>query len=158
MDIKRKKELLKIADSISKDINKQGCGNYISKITNAIKISRDRNDRNILEDVLNKMKYTSFGGERQKKSYEDFLTNILKNPHYKIDFLNFEELDFIFSWVRRLVKTNISKDLNSYQKNNSSRKSNNIRNYNEFNQASQKFNSNVDDNDSPFAMLKNIRF
>ena len=42
MELKRKKELLLLADSIAKDINNQGCGNYVPKILNSISIAKKK--------------------------------------------------------------------------------------------------------------------
>lgn len=133
MNIDRKKEMIQLAHSISSDINKQGCGNYTSKIINAIEIAEKREDINVFFQVLNKMKFTTFGGNAQKDGFIGFVDEIIKNSKYKINSLNFEELKFVFQWVNRVVKTKSDnrsesktgrrnnfnrRENNSYEKNN----------------------------------------
>ena len=91
MDLKRKNELLLLADSIAKDVNNQGCGNYIPKVINAVKISSDKHDKKIFLDVLKKMENTSFGGQAQKQGYHNFVNEIIRNPRYRITTLDFGE-------------------------------------------------------------------
>ncbi|MCR4943182.1 MAG: hypothetical protein K5986_01700, partial [Clostridium sp.] len=109
---KKYREYMSISNlvySISVDINRQGCGNYISKVINAINIAESRKDIKLFQEVLKKMKSTSFGGNNQKEGFRIFVDEIIKNPRYKINSLNFEELQFVFQWVRRLVKTKSDK-------------------------------------------------
>ena len=119
MNIERKKEIIQLAHSISSDINKQGCGNYTSKIINAIDIAEKREDINVFFQVLNKMKFTSFGGNAQRDGYKMFVDEIVNNPKYRINSLSFDELKFVFQWVSRVVKTKSDnrRDNNSYHKN-----------------------------------------
>lgn len=105
MDIERKKELLLLVDSIAKDIRNDNCGNYTPKIINAIEIAKKYNDMKKFEVVLEKLKSTTFGGNSEKEGYANFVDNIVNKREYKINTLNFEELEFVFSWVGRIIKT-----------------------------------------------------
>lgn len=151
MEVSYKKHLLMIADSISKDINNQQCGNYVSNIVNAIKIAQDRNSKEVFFQVLNKMKYIEWGGEAERIGYVKFVDSISKNPHYEINSLNLNDLEFVFSWVRRLVNIRTkSKGNNNYDyKKTSSRGGNKIKYQDE---------TKIDYNDSPFAKLKDYKF
>lgn len=164
MNIERKKEMIQLAHSISVDVNRQGCGNYISKVINAINIAKSRKDIKLFQEVLKKMKSTSFGGNNQKEGFRIFVDEIIKNPRYKINSLNFEELKFVFQWVRRLVKTKSdkknskrntssnfsSKDNYGYQSNTNFKGSSNKRN-----KVYEDKNNEIDDN--PFAALAVLR-
>ena len=174
MDIERKKELLNLADSISKDINNQGCGNYVPKIINSINIAKKKSNKSLLQEILNKMKNTEFGGNAQKEGFKSFVNEIFKNPKYEINSLDFEELEFVFSWVRRIVKDppkgnnqNSDRKRNSFNQNNSSDfsrslknsnynhnniKKNNNNNRNKFNKTEES-----DLNNSPFSVLLNLK-
>ena len=57
MELSRKKELLRLVDSIGKDINNQNCGNYIPKVINSINIARTNKDISMFMNVLEKMKF-----------------------------------------------------------------------------------------------------
>ena len=161
MNIERKKEMLQLAHSISMDVNNQNCGNYISKVINAIDIAEKRGDTKLFLDVLKKMKYTSFGGRKQEDGFRLFVDEIMKNPIYKIHTLNFEELKFIFQWVRRLVKTKIhrkderkssGREYYSRREDNSYRRNSNVKNNG---RKRNRVYEDQDDNmeDSPFAKL-----
>ena len=177
MDIKRKKELLSLADSISKDINKQGCGNYVPKIINSINIAKKRNDKSLIHMILNKMKKSQFGGRRQENGFDSFVDEIFKNPHYRINSLSFEELDFLFSWIRRIVKDENSSSSNkkNFNKNpyqNNMKNSNHSNNINRKEKIYRKYSSNSNKrkkqgfednndsglNDSLFAALSKYKF
>lgn len=181
MDIARKKELLNLADSISKDINNQGCGNYIPKVLNAIKIASERHDKSMIHTVFNKMKMSEFGGNAQKQGFSEFVDSIYKNPHYRLNTLDFSELNFVFSWVRRIVKDKGNKtadNRNSYESNanqgynknnrygnrndkyNSYSKNNNFNrmNNNKSKNSQSSYNDTMDVNDNPFAALAKLKF
>ena len=117
MDIERKKELLLLVDSIAKDMRNDNCGNYTPKIINAIKIAKKYNDVNKFKVALEILKSTTFGGDAEKKGYSNFVNNIVNKSEYKINTLNFEELEFVFSWVGRIIKVEKSKE-NYNNKNN----------------------------------------
>ncbi len=110
MDIARKKELLLLVDSIVKDIRNDNCGNYTPKIINAIEIAKKCNDIKKFEFVLKKLKASTFWGNPEKKGYVNFVDNIVKKREYKINSLTFEELEFVFSWVGRIIKTKNSNE------------------------------------------------
>lgn len=182
MDIIRKKELLNLADSISKDINNQGCGNYIPKVLNAIKIASERHDKSMIHTVLNKMKMSEFGGKPQKEGFSEFVDSIYRNPHYRLNTLDFSELNFVFSWVRRIiVKDKGNKTANSrnsyesnanqgYNKNNRyGNRNNQYNSYSENNKFSKvntnksrnnqfSYNDKNDADDNPFAALSKLKF
>jgi len=128
LDIERKKELLLLVDSIAKDIRNDNCGNYTPKIINAIKIAEKYSDINKFQEALEILKSTTFGGDAEKKGYSNFVDNIVNKSEYKINTLNFEELEFVFSWVGRIIKTKKSNE-------NYDNKNNNFhdRNSNQFN-------------------------
>ncbi|MBE6051095.1 MAG: hypothetical protein E7214_10705 [Clostridium sp.] len=158
MNIERKRELLKLSHSISVDINRQCCGNYMSKVINAIEIAESRNDIKLFFEVLKKMKKTSFGGKNQQDGFKVFADEIIKNPRYRIASLNFSELKMVFNWVRRLVKTKDQSDNRGISNNNHNRNENN--NHNKNNKKRSK-NIAYEDNDinySPFAGLSNFKF
>lgn len=131
MNIDRKKELLLLVDSIAKDIRNDNCGNYTPKIINAIEIAKKYNDINKFEFVLKKLKSSTFGGNSEKEGYGNFVDNIVNKREYKINSLSFEELEFVFSWVGRIIKTkkgnenynNMDKNFNDRNKNNNFNKS-----------------------------------
>lgn len=105
MDIEKKKDLLSLAEALSVDINKANGGNFTPKIINAIKIVQKYDDISMFKKVLNSFKKTSFGGNKEKIAYSNFVDNTLKKEEYKqINELNLSELEYVFSWVRRLVK------------------------------------------------------
>ena len=107
MDREKKIELLYLAKSLASDIDRENCGNFIPKVINAIKISKEYNDINKFNKVLENLQKTSFGGKNQKNGYCNFVKKTLRKEEYKsIYSLNFEELEYIFSWVRRLIKEN----------------------------------------------------
>ena len=139
MDIERKKELLSLVDSIAKDIRNDNCGNYTPKIINAIKIAKKYNDRNKFKFALEKLKNSIFGGKLEEKGYGNFVDNIVNKREYKIDTLNFEELEFVFSWVLRVIKTKEGNE-NYANKNNNFHDGNKSNNYYDGN--SNKFNTN----------------
>lgn len=137
MDIERKKELLLLVDSIAKDIRNDNCGNYTPKIINAIEIAKKYNDMKKFGVVLEKLKSTTFGGNSEKEGYANFVDNIVNKREYKINTLNFEELEFVFSWVGRIIKTKKSNE-NYDNKNNNFHDRNKNNNYHDRN--SNKFN------------------
>ena len=151
MELNRKKYLLSLADSIGKDINSHNCGNYVPKVLNAIEIGKKYNDKKKFKVALENMKKTSFGGNSQKIGYSNFLDNIITKKEYDIENLSFEELEFVFSWVRRIVFIK-SKDSNNRKE---YKKSNNNRNF-----YKDKSNHQLDNriNDNPFAVLSNLKF
>lgn len=132
MDIERKKELLLLVDSIAKDMRNDNCGNYTPKIINSIKIAKKYNDIKKFKVVLEKLKNSTFGGDSEKEGYANFVNNIVNKIEYKINTLSFEELEFVFSWVGRIIKTKKSngnydnKNNNFYDRN----KNNNYHNIN----------------------------
>lgn len=103
MELNRKKELLLLAESIGREISNDNCGNYVPKIINAINIGKKYNDKNKFNIALIKMKNTTFGGKSERFGYCNFVDKTIKKPEYHINELSFEELEFIFSWVRRIV-------------------------------------------------------
>lgn len=109
MDLERKKELLRLVDSMGKDVNNDNCGNYIPRVINAVEIGMKYNDKDKFKTALEGMKKTSFGGNAERQGYFNFVDNIIKKREYRIDSLNFEELMFVFSWLRRVVKTKEAK-------------------------------------------------
>jgi hypothetical protein len=139
LDIKRKKELLLLVDSIAKDMRNDNCGNYTPKIINSIKIAKKYNDIKKFELALEKLKSSTFGGNSEKEGYANFVNNIVNKREYKINTLNFEELEFVFSWVGRIIKTKKSNE-NYDNKNNNFHDRNKNNNYNDRN--SNKFNTN----------------
>lgn len=132
LDIKRKKELLLLVDSIAKDMRNDNCGNYTPKIINAIEIAKKYNDMKKFEVVLEKLKTTTFGGNSEKEGYANFVDNIVNKKEYKINTLNFEELEFVFSWVGRIIKTKKSNE-NYNNKNSNFHNSNKNNNYHDRN-------------------------
>ena len=84
MNLERKKELLRLVDSIGKDINNDGCGNYIPRVINALEISKKYNDLNKFKIALESMKKSSFGGNSEKQGYYNFVDNIIKKSEYNI--------------------------------------------------------------------------
>lgn len=132
-----KKELLKIAEVIAKDINNQGCGNYVPKIINSIKIAKRYDDRSKFEFVLKEMKKISFGGKSETFGFFDFVDTLSKKREYRLAEFNLDELEYVFSWVRRLVNKEIKQRPNfngnyRYNKgsNNYTKSSNKNDNYN----------------------------
>lgn len=175
MDLNRKKELLLLVDSIGKDVNADNCGNYVPKIINAIEIGKKYNDKNKFKIALENMKNTSFGGKAQKIGYRNFVDNIITKKEYNIDSLDFEELEFVFSWLRRIVKTKSENNkINNYDSNKNNNYSDNRKNNynrnlrdNETNRKSvatnkaninKPYNNTKEDLDNPFSALKNIKF
>lgn len=138
MDIKRKKELLLLVDSIVKDMRNDNCGNYTPKIINAIEIAKKYNGMKKFEVVLEKLKSTTFGGNSEKEGYANFVNNIVNKMEYKINTLNFEELEFVFSWVGRIIKTKKSNE-NYDNKNSNFDDRNKKNNYNEKNSNTNKY-------------------
>lgn len=104
MELNRKKELLRLVESIRQDINKQNCGNYIPKVLNALNIAKKANDKAMFYKALDKFKYTSFGGNSQKSGYIEFVDKIIKKKEYKINELTFDEAEFVFSWIGKVIK------------------------------------------------------
>lgn len=103
MDIERKKELLRLAESLTKDIVNLGGGNYISKVLSSIRICKKNYNREKLDNILRKMKNTDFGGNNQKRSYTRFVDETLRRREYKINTLSLDELEFVFIWVNRIL-------------------------------------------------------
>lgn len=136
MDIKRKKELLLLVDSIAKDIRNDNCGNYTPKIINAIEIGKKYNDMKKFEVVLEKLKSSTFGGKSEKEGYANFVDNIVNKREYKINSLSFEELEFVFSWIGRIIKTKKSNEnYDGKNKNFNVRNKNNNYHNNNFNKS-----------------------
>ncbi|WP_238917860.1 hypothetical protein [Clostridium sp. YIM B02555] len=136
MNIDRKKELLLLVDSIAKDIRNDNCGNYTPKIINAIEIAKKYNDINKFEFVLKKLKSSTFGGNSEKEGYGNFVDNIVNKREYKINSLSFEELEFVFSWVGRIIKTKKSNEnYDNKNKNFNARNKNNNYHNNNFNKS-----------------------
>lgn len=159
MELKRKKELLLLADSIAKDINNQGCGNYVPKILNSISIAKKDKQIDKLPNILNKMKYTDFGGANQKNGYKQFVDEIFKNSKYRLMEIDFDELTFIFSWVRRIInektknKDNVNKSKN-YKNDGKGPYMNNQRSF----KKNVKGNYQEDLNNNPFSKLADYKF
>lgn len=130
LDLERKKELLKLVDSLGKDINNDVCGNYMPRVINAVEIGKKYNDIKKFYDALEGMKKSSFGGNSERQGYNNFVDNIIKKREYNINSLDFDELTFVFSWLRRVVKTKSEKKTYS---NNRSCKDNSKQNNNGYN-------------------------
>lgn len=128
MELSRKKELLRLVDSIGKDINNQNCGNYIPKVINSINIARTNKDISMFMNVLEKMKFTTFGGNAEKNGFAEFVNKIIKKPEYNIKSLSLDELEFVFAWVARVIKkpeknsygNKVYNNRNSYENHNNS--------------------------------------
>ena len=170
MNLERKKELLRLVDSIGKDINNDGCGNYIPRVINALEISKKYNDLNKFKIALESMKKSSFGGNSEKQGYYNFVDNIIKKSEYNIDSLNFEELMFVFSWLRRVVKTKSDKKTSrntlqnnynnrGYSTQGTKRSNSDMKSMNNYTNNKRKKNNNQNENmndDNPFAKLKGL--
>ena len=158
MELNRKKELLRLVESIRQDINKQNCGNYIPKVLNALNIAKKANDKAMFYKVLDKFKYTSFGGNSQKSGYIEFVDKIIKKKEYKINELTFDEAEFVFSWLAKVIKD--KKEENNRESNRFGNKyTNNSHNIVRKNERSNVMYQDKDDisiNDSPFAKALNI--
>lgn len=155
MELNRKKELLRLVESIRQDISKQNCGNYIPKVLNALNIAKKANDKAMFYKALDKFKYTSFGGNSQRDGYKEFVDKIIKKQEHYISELTFEEAEFVFSWLGRVVKDKNNRDSNSVttKYNNKQHISRKNSGSNKKSTGIYKDNEDTSNDDNPFAVL-----
>ena len=126
MNLERKKELLMLVDSMAKDINRSACGNFMPRVINAVEIGKRYDDKDKFKKALESMKRLPSGGNTEEQGYINVVDNIINKSEYKIDSLDFEELMFVCSWLRRVIKTKSNSNSNS--KNNRNANNNNYKN------------------------------
>lgn len=124
-----KKELLEAAEKAIEFIRNEGSGNYIPVICDMIELAKEKEiDKNeqkqIFLEIIYNIKNSNIdtvlsGGKAIKNSFKDFINNYLCikkiNNQYIIENSNFKDLDineleYVFLWIRRLVKNSSKKE------------------------------------------------